>query len=177
MLNFWPKVTIILVFTAILCSVYPAVSKPLSEVAEIEKDSRCPVCGMFVAKYPNWLSQLLLSNGRSEAFDGVKDMMAYYFAPQNYGLAEGITVAQVQVKDYYSQNWIDGRAALYVIGSDVHGPMGHELIAFETRPAAENFMQDHAGKKILEFSEITEELIDSMRKGHTMKGHSSSGKK
>lgn len=138
---------------------------------QINKDTRCPVCGMFVAKYPNWLASLRLSDGSQEAFDGVKDMMAYYFSPQRYGAKKGVHATSVLVKDYYSQLWIDGKTALYVTGSDVLGPMGHELIPFETEDAAKNFLKDHHGKKILGFNQITEEMILAMKKGHKMKGY------
>lgn len=140
--------------------------------APITKETRCPVCGMFVGKYPQWITQVRLSDGSSEAFDGVKDMAAYIFAPEKFGAAKGATVTDIRVKDYYSQKWIDGRQAFYVLGSKVHGPMGHELIPFGGRDAGENFLKDHGGTRILQFTEITEELIESLRKGHKMKGHS-----
>ncbi len=138
----------------------------------LNKDSRCPVCGMFVAKYPQWLAQINMSDGRAEFFDGVKDMLAYYFSPEQYGAAAGDTVEEVFVKDYYSQHWIDGQKAFYAFGSDVYGPMGHELIPFSGQAAAENFQKDHHGKKIYSFAEITPDIIESLRKGHTMKGRS-----
>ncbi len=137
----------------------------------IAGDARCPVCGMFVAKYPQWVTQLVLSDGRIEPFDGVKDMMVYFFSPESYGAAAGVTVGEVRVKDYYSQKWIDGRKAYYVLGSDVLGPMGHELVPFAERSHAESFQKDHKGKEILLFSDITRELIDSLRQRHKMLGH------
>jgi len=132
--------------------------------------SRCPVCGMFVAKYPQWLSQINLSDGSSEVFDGVKDMMAYYFSPQQFGAAAGLIVDSVFVRAYYSQEWIDGKKAVFVLGSDVYGPMGHELIPFANQAAAENFFKDHHGSTIYSFSEITPDIVESLRKGHKMKG-------
>jgi nitrous oxide reductase accessory protein NosL len=134
----------------------------------ITQKSRCPVCGMFVAKYPQWLTQVNMSDGRTEFFDGVKDMMAYYFAPQQFGAPQGITVEEVYVKDYYSQEWIDGRKAIFVAGSDVYGPMGHELVPFVSQAGALNFFKDHHGSNIYSFSEITRDLIESLRKGHKM---------
>jgi nitrous oxide reductase accessory protein NosL len=142
----------------------------------IDRNARCPVCGMFVAKFPQWLVQLKLSDGRTETFDGVKDMMAYYHSPQSYGAAAGVVVREVRVKDYYRQEWIDGRQAVYVLGGDVYGPMGHDLIAFGERSGAENFMKDHKGRRILLFTEITPQLIESLRQGHTMMGHSKNSK-
>lgn len=137
----------------------------------LSKESRCPVCGMFVAKYPQWLTQVNMADGSSHIFDGVKDMMAYYFAPQQYGAAPEVAVLEIMVKDYYSQQWIDGRKAFFVLGSDVYGPMGHELIPFTDKAAAASFVKDHQGKAIYSFAEITPERIESLRKGHKMKGH------
>lgn len=137
----------------------------------VGKKDRCPVCGMFVAKYQNWWTRVQHESGKVHYFDGVKDLMAYYFTPQSFGGVEGDKINDVRVKDYYTQKWIDGKSAFYVMGSDVHGPMGHELVPHESMDAAQNFLQDHKGKKIVAFSEITPELIQSLRKGHMMKKH------
>jgi copper chaperone NosL len=136
----------------------------------VNKESRCPVCGMFVAKYPQWMTQVNMSDGSAEVFDGVKDMMAYYFSPQQFGAAKGITADGVFVRAYYSQEWIDAKKAMFVIGSDVYGPMGHELIPFASQAGAESFFKDHHGSKIYSFSEITPEIVEALRKGHKMKG-------
>jgi copper chaperone NosL len=143
----------------------------------VKSDTRCPVCGMFIDKYPQWLSQARLSDGTVAAFDGVKDLAAYAFSPQAFGAAPGAVVVDIAVRDYYSQAWTDGRKALYVLGSDILGPMGHELIPFSSRPAAENFMRDHHGQEILDFIAISPPLVESLRKGHKMKAHGAAGKK
>ena len=42
----------------------------------VEKDEKCPVCGMFAYKYPKWAARMnYVENGKqiSHAFDGVKD--------------------------------------------------------------------------------------------------------
>lgn len=168
--------TICFIIVAMIClSALSVAKESLPAPAEVQKDTRCSVCGMYVAKYPTWMSQLHLSDNSVKHFDGVKDMMVYFFAPQAYGGPAIVAVQHVLVKDYYSQNWINGKEALYVTGSDVLGPMGHEFIPFGTRAAAENFLHDHKGNTILTFNEITSELVESMRKGHKMKGHMKKG--
>ncbi|MBU1568379.1 MAG: nitrous oxide reductase accessory protein NosL [Proteobacteria bacterium] len=148
-----------------------------AEFFAVTDSTRCPVCGMFVGKYPKWLTQVRMSDGTTAAFDGVKDMAAYFFSPEDFGAAKGAVVKDIAVKDYYSLAWTDGRKAIYVLGSDIAGPMGHELIPFLSRDGAENFQKDHGGSKVLGFTEITPELIESLRKGHKMKGHSMPGMK
>ena len=36
--------------------------------------STCPVCGMFVAKYPQWVATVVWRDGTAAHFDGAKDM-------------------------------------------------------------------------------------------------------
>lgn len=135
----------------------------------VAPNERCSVCGMFVAKYDNWVVQVRMADDTVKFFDGVKDMLVFYFNPHQFGDAVQEDIREIWVKDYYSLRWQDGRDALYVVGSDVYGPMGKEFIPLVSREAAENFKKDHGGEKILTLSEITEELVDSMRSGSRMR--------
>ena len=143
----------------------PLLAQPSKEISPQE---RCSVCGMFVAKYPDWITQVRLSNGTMKFFDGVKDMMAFSFDPASFG-APGQKAQEIWVKDYYTLAWLDGRSAWYVIGSNVYGPMGHEFIPFSSAAAAESFRKDHNGTKVVRFDEITESLVQSMRHGQKMR--------
>ncbi|MBK7768449.1 MAG: nitrous oxide reductase accessory protein NosL [Sulfuritalea sp.] len=46
----------------------------------------CPVCGMLVSNYPNWVATIPSSKGRSHAhhFDGAKDVFRIWFRPAKY---------------------------------------------------------------------------------------------
>jgi copper chaperone NosL len=136
---------------------------------EAKSSDRCAVCGMFVAKYPNWLVQISHADGKVQWFDGAKDMLAYYFDPGRFGSHSVDLIEEIWVKDYYSMGWTDGRQAYYVTGSGVHGPMGHEFVPFSSREAAENFLKDHHGDKVWSFIEITAEKVESLRAGQKMK--------
>ncbi len=150
----------------LLVSASAGLSKPLHPVGQEEK---CPVCGMFVAKYEEWLSQIVNGSDKPLVFDGVKDMMAYYFDGARYGAGTDLSKAEIWVRSYYTLDYINGREAFYVVGSDVLGPMGDELIPFTTRKEAENFKTDHHGTAILSFEEITSSQIMEMKKKHMMK--------
>ena len=39
---------------------------------------KCPVCGMFVAKSPDFLAEIVFKDGSCAIFDGPKDMFKYY---------------------------------------------------------------------------------------------------
>jgi nitrous oxide reductase accessory protein NosL len=43
--------------------------------------------------------------------------------------------------------------------------MGHELVPLATEADAQEFMHDHAGKGILRFDEVTQELPGKLDKG------------
>jgi nitrous oxide reductase accessory protein NosL len=116
----------------------------------VTKDEKCPVCGMYVYKYPRWAAQIYYADIHY-SFDGVKDLMKYYFEH-----SEGII--KIQVSDYYSQHAIDAKKAFYVVGSNTYGPMGHELIPFIELDDAKNFKEDHNGEVILKFGEIERSL-------------------
>ncbi len=123
----------------------------------VTKDDKCPVCGMFVYKYPKWITQIVYKDGNKLSFDGVKDMMKFYFNRTKYGKFETLTkenISNILVRDYYSQETIDAKSAFFVIGSDITGPMGEELIPFKNKQDAQTFMRDHNGKKIILFNEI-----------------------
>lgn len=138
-------------------------------VDPVSPGERCSVCGMLVAKYEPWITQIHAEGEKPVMFDGVKDMMAYYFNPTAYSGKGEMSSAEIWVKDYYTLGWIDGRKAIYVVGSDVMGPMGEELIPFTTRKAAENFMKDHKATQLILFDEIGQGMIMSMKKKHMMK--------
>jgi copper chaperone NosL len=127
-----------------------------------EKD-KCPVCGMFVAKYPDFLAQIVFADGSHYWFDGVKDMMKYYFDLNKYNPGKKTEdIKSIVVADYYSLKAIDGLKAFYVLGSDVYGPMGRELIPFGEEAAAKEFMTDHKGQAILPFSQITLDTLKGL---------------
>jgi len=72
-------------------------------------------------------------------------------------------VEAVFVKDYYSLEFIDGRTAFYVMGSDVYGPMGKELVPFGREQDARQFLKDHKGKSLLRFGEVTKDVLEALQ--------------
>jgi copper chaperone NosL len=124
---------------------------------------KCPVCGMFVAKYPDFLAQIVFRDGSVAFFDGAKDMFKYYLNMSKYNSKQkGADIDSVYVNDYYSLSPVDGLKAYYVQGSDVFGPMGKELIPFEKEGEAKEFMKDHKGKTLLRFQEISALIIKGL---------------
>lgn len=121
------------------------------EKFHVTKDDKCPVCGMFVYKYPTWIAKIEYKDS-TYYFDGIKDLLKYYFEHQQ-------DIKNILVQDYYTQKILDGKRSFFVIGSDVYGPMGNEFIAFETLESAKKFLLDHKAKQILKFEEIDEDMV------------------
>ena len=124
---------------------------------------KCPVCGMFVKKYPDWVGQVIFKDGTYTFFDGAKDLFKYYLNLKKYNPAHTqADIEAVYVTDYYRLEPVDAYTAHYVAGSDVYGPMGRELIPFGKAEDAKEFMKDHRGKTIVRFRDVTPELLKTL---------------
>ena len=131
----------------------------------VTKKDRCPVCGMFVHPYQKWITQIQFKDGSHHSFDGMKCMCRLYFDPEKYDASHKKQDAKlILVRDYYTLKFIRHDTAFYVAGSNVFGPMGHELIPFDSKENAITFMSDHNGLKMLRFSEINSRLLDKLDK-------------
>lgn len=154
---------------ALLVGLVPRNSRAQAPAVELPAPGprdACPVCGMFPAKYPDWVATILWDDGDAVHFDGAKDFFKYLAELDKY--APGRTrdqIAGMGVTEYYGLALIDARAALYALGSDVYGPMGHELVPLATEPDAEDYMRDHAGKRLVSFDAVTPEMLAGLDKG------------
>jgi nitrous oxide reductase accessory protein NosL len=131
-----------------------------TDVKMPDENDRCPVCGMFVAPYPDWIATIVFDDGHQLYFDGCKDLFRYYFNHTNHQGGDKLEgVKGIYVSDYYSTRLVPVEDALFVVGSDVYGPMGHELIPVVGRDLAETFKLDHAGTAIYRFDEISPDKL------------------
>lgn len=137
-----------------LWDVKKADSKTYEKLIVTKKD-KCQVCGMHMHHYPTWVARINYPKDETYNFDGMKCMFKFYFNNK-----KGIT--DVLVQDYYTLKTIDAKKAFFVVGSDVYGPMGHELIPFADKKSAKSFSLEHKGKEIYSFDEITEYMVRSL---------------
>jgi nitrous oxide reductase accessory protein NosL len=153
---------LIIVAAAALLSALPAGAEgPV--IAKPSPKDKCPVCGMFVSKYPDWVATLMFKDGTLRYFDGPKDLFKFLLDLKQYAPGKGQSdVDRFFVNDYYAVRQIDGRAAFYVLGSDVYGPMGKELIPFEKETEALEFLKDHGARRVLRINEITPAVLKEL---------------
>ena len=124
---------------------------------------KCPVCGMFVYKYPDWTAEIIFEDGAVFFFDGAKDFFKFYFNLKKYHPQKTHTdISAIYVTEYYDVKLINAQDAFYVIGSDIYGPMGRELIPFESETDAREFMKDHKGKRVLKFKNVKPSVINKL---------------
>lgn len=127
---------------------------------KIPPKDKCPVCGMLVAKFPDFAAEIRFRDGAAVHFDGAKDMFKYYLNLSRYTPGRKTAdIVAVFVSDYYDLTKVDGLSAYYVVGSDVYGPMGRELIPFATETKARDFRKDHRGKSVIRFRDVTPTVL------------------
>ena len=118
---------------------------------------------MFVSKYPDWVATVMFKDSTALFFDGAKDFFTYYLNVQKYTPArKQADIVSITVNDYYTLKQVDARQAHYVIGSDVYGPMGKELVPFAKLADAHAFLKDHKGKMVLRFSDVTPRVLKAL---------------
>lgn len=151
--------------SAVLISVWAALAAAQMPPKPGSKDS-CPVCGMLVSKYPNWVATIVYKDGHAHHFDGAKDMFKFWFDPPRYVAGHNRDmIGSIWVTDYYGLQKVDARKAYYVIGSDVLGPMGHELVPLASKADADDFMKEHKGARLLSFEKVGADLPARLDEG------------
>ncbi|MGF1546726.1 MAG: nitrous oxide reductase accessory protein NosL [Thiotrichales bacterium] len=140
-------------------------AEPIDVPAPGAKDT-CPVCGMFVAKYPHWIATVRYRDGQTHHFDGAKDLFKYlHDLPRWAPGHRREDIDTIAVTEYYGLTRISAQTAWYVIGSDVLGPMGHELVPLASTAEADEFLRDHQGRRILRFDAVTPALLQALDAG------------
>ncbi len=121
--------------------------------SEAQSVGRCALCGMRVD--PSGLVAGATGvDGASLAFDSAKCLFRYRF--------EHESARDAWVSDYYSRGHLSIDAAFFVLGSDVSGAMGADLIALSRAEDAERFSREHHGTAVLRLPDVTRAVIDAL---------------
>jgi nitrous oxide reductase accessory protein NosL len=108
---------------------------------------------MLVDQAPRWVAGLTNAAGKQERFCCERCMLAHLRGPQGAGSHSA------WVTEYYTQQRRPIAEVLFVIGSDITGPMGQAMVPIAGRDAAEQFRTDHGGTRMLTSEEITPEVL------------------
>lgn len=126
-------------------------------VEPVDDKDRCPVCGMYPARYPKHKNQIQTKEGEVFHFCSTQCLFAFLANPDKYA-GKDVKPFLMWVVDFESGNWISGRTAYYVVGSNQSGPMGKEAFAFDKSADASKFAERFNGKVII-FQGVTIEKI------------------
>ncbi len=161
----------------------PASGLGPTEARTVPPDARCPVCGMFPARSPDWAAQIIFEDGDAHFFDSPLSLFMYLQDIARYGpgrkaqqiVAQYVTDAGLppvsQDGMAPKSRWIDARTAFYVHGSSAKGPMrAGNLPAFASREAAQAFAARRGGV-VLTVDGINAPLIASLSGRHPHDRH------
>jgi nitrous oxide reductase accessory protein NosL len=106
-----------------------------------KKDERCKTCGMKLDPKSAWLAEIDDGSGTPLRYDSPRCALEAYVHPK------GAKLSEPRVQEFYSRAWQPAGAVKFVIGSDVLGPMGPDLIPVD--PArVDKFVGDHKGRAV-----------------------------
>lgn len=163
----------ILVISSII-SVWPAMALAgnlltLPDGSKLDLSQKCPVCGMIIGGKEGQAVTLTFNDGRvatfggvaaavfndghTVGFEGARCLFIYNSVPQKYRVSVKDVTRQF-VTDYRSKKLIDLTGAYLVLGSDVKGPMGYDLIPFASKEDAGKFAAANNGKWIVQLHEV-----------------------
>ncbi len=140
----------------------PASGLALDEPRPIPADARCPVCGMFPARYPRWAGQVIFNDGATHFFDSPVNLLVFLRDVERYSNYTAEDVIASYTNDVASDTWTPVETAYFVHGSDALGPMREgNLPSFAEREAAQAFA-DARGGKVLAHREVDTTLLDTL---------------
>lgn len=141
----------------------------LPDGSKVDLSHKCPVCGMVIGGKNgqgvtidfkegrvvgfHGVAAAVLKGGRVVGFDGARCLFVYNSVPQKYNV-DVKDIAYQYVTDFVSKKMIELPKAFLVLGSEVKGPMGYELIAFSSKAEASKFASENEGKWIVQLHEV-----------------------
>jgi len=108
-------------------------------LAACKKEERCANCGMKLDPSSGWRADLIVS-GAPRSYDTPRCA----FTAWRSGAAQA---SGARVQDFYDRAWKDGAEVRFVVGSDVNGPMGADLVPVDAARAT-RFTKDHGGRAL-----------------------------
>lgn len=126
----------------------PSTGRAPGAPREVPPEARCPVCGMFPARYPRWAAQVIFANGDVQYLDSPLSLFLYLQQVPRYTTGQSTaSIVASYVTDLETGAWITSEQAWYVHGSGQMGPMrSGNLPAFTTVDQARAFAARQGGE-------------------------------
>jgi copper chaperone NosL len=114
-------------------------------------DERCALCGMKIDSLSAWRADLELVDGTTRHFDTPRCALRAWRGGR-------FDARTIRVIEYYDRVWKDGNEVAFVIGSDVNGPMGPDVVPVDPL-RAQKFADDHSAGRPMPLRLITSETL------------------
>lgn len=132
--------------------------------AAMTADATGHYCGMALADHPGPKGQIQIKSRKEPYwFSSARDTLAFTMLPEEPKDIAALYVTAMDKAANWAQpgedSWIEGRHAVYVIGSDAKGGMGQrEVVPFSNRDAAQRFQAEHGGQVVV-FDQVPRDLV------------------
>ncbi len=152
----------------------------MPEPVALTQGDQCEVCGMVIPNHPGPSAEIFYADNEPSGhenparFDSTWEAFQYDFERQNRGWTHDVFyVTDYSSVDYElttdggdtlisthvaAEDFVDATTVTFVVGSEVKGAMGRDLIGFSETADAEQFQRDHGGD-LRSFDEVTEQTI------------------
>jgi len=129
---------------------------------EIPKDATCLIRHIKIYQAAEWATTIQVRSGEIIYFSSPKSMFEFYFEPSRWPeyQVKHKDDMRINVTDYETLEKIPARDAYYVYGSKKTSPSGDDLPAFSSKEKAEKFAQKYDGRRVLDFSQVSNGLIN-----------------
>ncbi len=131
--------------------------KKKGKIADPGPEVRCPVCGMYPARYPGFRSQISTADGKHHHFCSSQCLVAYQADPRQY-LKETAKTTSIWVTVFQENSSEYAMGLYYLVGSSIMGPMGKEAVPYRNKSAAAASALKNGGK-VVHFKELNPPLV------------------
>ncbi len=129
---------------------------------EVDKETRCLIRNIKIYETPEWRASIQVRSGETVYFASPKSMFEFYFQPGKWPeyQVKREDDMRIHVTNFNTMEKIVAKEAYFMYGSSKIGPAGDDLPAFSTKQEAELFMKKFGGSRVLDFSQVTDGLIN-----------------
>jgi copper chaperone NosL len=153
------------------------------EAVTLTEEDSCDVCGMVIPNHPGPSSEIFYADNEPNdhanpaRFDSTWEAFKFDFAREDW-TRDAFYVTDYSAVDYEiktdddqklisrhvgEETFADAQSVTFVVGSEVVGTMGEDLIAFSDEGDAESFNDEHGGD-LVTFDDVTPTMISQLGK-------------
>jgi copper chaperone NosL len=122
----------------------------------------CDQCGMIISE-PRFAASYVTTAGDVRKFESIGDMLAYHLEQQE-------EVHLFWVHDYYSDEWVKGDEAFFVLSEQIVTPMGDNVLGTADQASADRLVSE-AGGMIVDFEQLLQLAVTGNLSSHGESGH------